>query len=167
MLYCFLYQITLKFMCQSHEMHLSNLSLLKFLDVSQNSFSFNLSSNWVPPFQLETLFASMCTLGPKFPTWLKHFPELSELEISNCSISDSFPEWFWGLTVNLEYLNVSHNKLYGPLPKSFLGLDFKYNNLWDFSFNENYNHIYNITSIISFQLRITALILSRVFIQHA
>ncbi|RHN50274.1 putative non-specific serine/threonine protein kinase [Medicago truncatula] len=120
-----------------NETHLSNLSELKYFDVTQNSLSFNLSSNWVPPFKLETLHASSCPLGPKFPTWLKHQRGLADLNISNCGISDSFPKWFWNLSSSLRYLNVSHNKLNGPLPKSLPSLNVNYDHfrVWDFSFN--------------------------------
>ncbi|KEH16826.1 LRR receptor-like kinase [Medicago truncatula] len=101
------------------ETHLSNLSKLTVLDVTQNSLLFNLSSNWIPHFRLDTLHASSCTLGPKFPGWLKHNGELRNLEISNIGILDSFPKWFWNLSSSLTYLNVSYNKLNGPLPMSF------------------------------------------------
>jgi len=46
----------------TNETHLSNLSLLISFDVSQTSLSFNLSSIWFPPFKLERLHASPCTL---------------------------------------------------------------------------------------------------------
>ncbi|RHN50290.1 putative non-specific serine/threonine protein kinase [Medicago truncatula] len=123
-----------------NETHLSNLSQLKIFDVNHNSLSFNLSSDWVPPFKLETLYASSCTLGPKFPTWLKHQGKLVNLEISNSGISDSFPKWFWNLSSSLQYLNVSHNKLHGHLPKYFPSLKvkdyfFSQKVVWDFSFN--------------------------------
>jgi len=123
-----------------HETHLSNLSQLKRLDMSQNSLSFNLSSDWVPPFKLETLHASSCTLGPQFPVWLKHQRELMDLDISNCGISDSFPKWFWKLSLSLQYLNVSHNLLKGMFPKSFTKTKVYYDydhewDVWDFSFN--------------------------------
>ncbi|XP_027340817.1 receptor-like protein EIX1, partial [Abrus precatorius] len=100
------------------EVHLSNLSRLQILNVAQNSLLFNLSSNWVPPFQLIGLHASSCILGPKFPTWLKHLRELEYLQMSNSSILDTFPKWFWDLSSQLSYLNVSHNKLSGALPKT-------------------------------------------------
>ncbi|XP_013442803.3 receptor-like protein EIX1 [Medicago truncatula] len=120
-----------------NETHLSNLSELKHFDVTQNSLSFNLSSNWVPPFKLEKLHASSCTLGPKFPLWLKHQRWLTDINISNCGISDSFPKWFWNLPSSLRYLDVSHNKLNGPLPKSLQSLNVNYEDIWvwDFSFN--------------------------------
>ncbi|XP_058768731.1 receptor-like protein EIX1 [Vicia villosa] len=121
-----------------NETHLSKLSQLNHLDLSQNSLSFNLSSDWVPPFKLGILIASSCLLGPKFPIWLQNQTELTNLDISNTGISDSFPKWFWNLSSNLEYLNVSDNKLIGPLPKSFPStiVDDYYNHrVWDLSFN--------------------------------
>jgi Leucine-rich repeat (LRR) protein len=121
-----------------NENHLSNFSKLRVLDVSQNSLSFNLSSEWVPPFKLELLFASSCPLGPKFPAWLKHQDKVKYLEISHSGISDSFPKWFWKQSSSLLYLNVSFNKLNGPLPKSFPSTE-KYDedsdHVWDFSYN--------------------------------
>ncbi|KAK2366068.1 receptor protein EIX2 [Trifolium repens] len=131
-----LFLSTNKFKGVINENHLSNFSKLRVLDVSQNSLSFNLSSEWVPPFQLDTLYASSCTLGPKFPAWLKHQRELMSLDFSNTGISDSFPKWFWNLSSSFQYLNVSHNKLEGPLPKSFPSMSVNDNNYaWDFSLN--------------------------------
>ncbi|KEH25161.1 putative polygalacturonase [Medicago truncatula] len=106
------------------ETHLSNLSHLRILDVAHNSLSFNLSLDSVPPFKLFALYASSCTLGPKFPVWLKHHGELRVLDISSSGISDSFPKWFWNLSSSLIYLNVSYNKLNGPLPKSIPNMKF-------------------------------------------
>ncbi|XP_057454262.1 receptor-like protein EIX2 [Lotus japonicus] len=109
------------------------------LDVSKNSLSFNLSSNWVPPFQLQTLYASSCILGPKFPTWIKHQRELMALDISNASISDSLPKWFWDQISSFYHLNVSHNKLSGTLPpKPRQRMKLEYYGMWDFSFNNLY-----------------------------
>ncbi|XP_019426724.1 PREDICTED: phytosulfokine receptor 2-like [Lupinus angustifolius] len=121
-----------------NESHFSNLSNLRYLYVDQNPLSFNLSSNWIPPFQLIDLSASSCNLGPNFPLWLKHQEKLELLEISNNDISDYFPEWFWNLTPGLAYLNVSHNKLSGALPKSIsiLSVEAGLSEVeWDFSFN--------------------------------
>ncbi|XP_019428774.1 PREDICTED: LRR receptor-like serine/threonine-protein kinase GSO2 isoform X2 [Lupinus angustifolius] len=119
-----------------NESHLSNLSNLAYLYVDRNPLSFNLSSNWIPPFQLIHLSASSCNLGPNFPLWLKHQRKLMLLQISNNGISDYFPEWFWELTPSLAYLNVSHNKLSGVLPKSILNMENGLSEVaWDFSFN--------------------------------
>ncbi|ESW23416.1 hypothetical protein PHAVU_004G044900 [Phaseolus vulgaris] len=117
------------------EEHLLKLSGLKIFDVSQNSLSFNLSSDWVPPFQLVALYASSCILGPQFPMWLKQQRKLQVLQISNTHIMDVFPEWFGDISSSLLYINVSHNKLSGVLPKSLSGIKTGIMCTWDFSFN--------------------------------
>ncbi|RDX74261.1 Receptor-like protein 12, partial [Mucuna pruriens] len=117
------------------EAHLFNLSRLETLYVNQNSLSFNLNPNQVPPFQLQHLFASSCILGPQFPTWLKYQRKLVALQISNTSIKGMFPKWLWGISSSLEYLNVSHNKLNGVLPKPLSSIKGTYFSTWDFSFN--------------------------------
>ncbi|KAK7364986.1 hypothetical protein VNO80_13736 [Phaseolus coccineus] len=117
------------------EEHLLKLSELKIFDVSQNSLSFNLNSDWVPPFQLVALYASSCILGPQFPMWLKQQRKLQVLQISNTHIMDLFPEWFGDISSSLLYVNVSHNKLSGVLPKSLSGIKTGIMSTWDFSFN--------------------------------
>ncbi|XP_027924111.1 receptor-like protein EIX2 [Vigna unguiculata] len=117
------------------EKHILNLSGLKIFDVSKNSLSFNLDSDWVPPFQLVALYASSCNLGPQFPMWLKQQRKLQVLQISNTYIMDSFPEWFGDISSSLLYINVSHNNLRGILPKSLSGIKTGLISTWDFSFN--------------------------------
>lgn len=117
------------------EAHLLNLSRLEALEVSRNSLHFNMHPNWVPPFQLQLLYASSCIMGPQFPTWLKYQRNLDVLDISNSSIIDSFPKWIWDISSSLKHLNVSHNKLGGVLPESLSGIKIKPTTTWDFSFN--------------------------------
>ncbi|XP_009607039.1 receptor-like protein EIX1 [Nicotiana tomentosiformis] len=98
------------------EVHFSNLSKMKILDLSSNSFTLNVNPNWIPPFQIRNLDMGSCHLGPSFPTWLKSQKELMFLDISNASISDSIPGWFWDISSNLSLLNCSFNQLNGNLP---------------------------------------------------
>ncbi|KAJ7949738.1 Leucine-rich repeat receptor protein kinase [Quillaja saponaria] len=49
------------------EARFSKLSKLKILDMSFTNMFFNVSSSWVPPFQLTHLFMDSCKMGPKFP----------------------------------------------------------------------------------------------------
>ncbi|TKY49865.1 Leucine-rich repeat receptor kinase protein THICK TASSEL DWARF1 [Spatholobus suberectus] len=90
------------------EYKLSNLYNLQTLDVSDNSLTFNLSFNWIPPFQLQYLKMSSCKLGTNFPQWLETQKNLSVLDMSNVGISEEIPGWFWNLT-RLQYLNLSNN----------------------------------------------------------
>ncbi|KAJ7012935.1 receptor-like protein EIX2 [Populus alba x Populus x berolinensis] len=98
------------------ELHFSRLHKLKFLHLSSNSFSFNVSSNWIPPFHLQNLDLGSCYLGPSFPDWLRTQKEVGFLDFSNASISDTIPNWFWEISSNLSLLNVSFNQLQGLLP---------------------------------------------------
>ncbi|XP_048330554.1 receptor-like protein EIX1 [Ziziphus jujuba] len=98
------------------ETHFLKHDMLMFLHLSSNSFTFNVSSNWAPPFQVWYLYMGSCNLGPSFPAWLKSQKELIDLDISNTSLSGSIPYWFWELSSTISTLNVSHNQLEGQLP---------------------------------------------------
>ncbi|KAL6311390.1 hypothetical protein AAG906_025812 [Vitis piasezkii] len=97
------------------EAHLFNLSQLLYLDLSSNSLTFNMSLEWVPPFQLLYLLLASCKLGPHFPCWLHTQNRLSELDISNSEISDVLPDWFWNVTSStIDTLSISNNRIKGP-----------------------------------------------------
>ena len=94
----------------------------------------NVSSSWIPPFQLLDLNMASCNLGPSFPTWLKFQNNLFDLDMSNASISGSIPNWFWNISSSQVNLNLLSNKLQGPpwLPKqlnmtSLIFIDFSSN----------------------------------------
>ncbi|RWR93263.1 receptor-like protein 12 isoform X4 [Cinnamomum micranthum f. kanehirae] len=46
------------------EAHFTNLTRLEVLDMSANSFVFNVSRHWIPPFQLKRIALRSCQLGP-------------------------------------------------------------------------------------------------------
>ncbi|KAI4334649.1 hypothetical protein L6164_013367 [Bauhinia variegata] len=50
------------------ESNFINLTNLKVLDMTSSTFLFNVSSDWIPPFQLTDLLLESCILGPEFPT---------------------------------------------------------------------------------------------------
>ncbi|KAF3435984.1 hypothetical protein FNV43_RR23076 [Rhamnella rubrinervis] len=93
-----------------------NLSKLDHIDLSFNSLTLKMSSNWVPPFQLSFLNLPCCTIGPRFPNWLQNQSNLNYLDISNSSIYGVIPDWFSNVTSKLLYLNLSFNHLDGILP---------------------------------------------------
>ncbi|KAF2293777.1 hypothetical protein GH714_004643 [Hevea brasiliensis] len=98
------------------EVHLQNFSSLRVLDLSGNQLILNMSSNWTPAFQLQTLGLNSCKLGPRFPQWLQNQTKIVNIDLSNSSISDTVPDWFWDLSPAMQILDLSFNRLGGELP---------------------------------------------------
>ncbi|XP_023749505.2 receptor-like protein EIX1 [Lactuca sativa] len=81
--------------------HLSNISYVKYLDLS-----------------------SCKLLGPRFPKWIHTFKNLYHLDLSNTGISDTIPLEFWDVwPYPLTYLNLSSNNISGKVPDLFLIFD--------------------------------------------
>ncbi|PIN21129.1 Leucine-rich repeat protein [Handroanthus impetiginosus] len=99
-----------------HEDQLLNLSDLRMLDLSSNNITFNMSSTWLPPFQLDVIHLQSCRLGPKFPRWLQTQKGFSSIDISSARILDAIPHWFWNLSFNAVHMNLSNNMLTGKIP---------------------------------------------------
>ncbi|KAM3743833.1 hypothetical protein ACB098_06G004900 [Castanea mollissima] len=98
------------------EVHFAKLMRLKKLFASHNRLTLKVSDNWTPPFQLNTLVLRSWNLGSKFPSWLYSQKQLLSLDISNTGIIDAVPPWFWNLSSQFDYLNISHNQIYGEFP---------------------------------------------------
>ncbi|XP_021726833.1 LRR receptor-like serine/threonine-protein kinase FLS2 [Chenopodium quinoa] len=100
--------------------HFANLSSLRNLYLSENPrLLVNISVDWLPPFQLDTIYLSSCKVGPHFPKWLQTQTQISWIDISIAEISDIVPASFWSsLSSKLEYLNMSHNNIHGILPNN-------------------------------------------------
>ncbi|KAJ9540411.1 hypothetical protein OSB04_026917 [Centaurea solstitialis] len=117
------------------DVHFLNLTHLTYLDMSFNSFAFELSSHGSIPSQLETIKLQSCKLGPSFPKWIRNQTVFKHLDISGAEISDGIPAWFWNLPVGLKFLDLSSNELKGMLPNmasnfdGYPGLDLSYNQL--------------------------------------
>ncbi|GAA0153947.1 transmembrane signal receptor [Lithospermum erythrorhizon] len=99
------------------ELHFAQLAMLSELYMSSNSLVFNVSSQWVPPFQLQTIRLDSCVLGPDFPLWLRTQTKVEDLGISNASISDILPDWFEQIYSHVHFLDLSRNRISGKLPK--------------------------------------------------
>ncbi|KAK6144710.1 hypothetical protein DH2020_021530 [Rehmannia glutinosa] len=100
------------------ELHFSKMSKLTEMSLSLNNLLvFNVSSDWIPPFQLKTIKLSSCTLGPLFPSWLKTQENVVELRISRAGISDRLPDWFEKVYSRVHYLDMSKNNISGQLPQ--------------------------------------------------
>ncbi|KAJ0586886.1 putative non-specific serine/threonine protein kinase [Helianthus annuus] len=118
------------------EAHFIKLVSLKYLKGSANKLILRLQvANWIPPFQLGTLFLRNWVLGPQFPLWLQSQKDLEKLDISNTCISSPMPESFLRSFSRLRYLNMSNNHIQGPLtfsgiPATLEFIDISSNGFW-------------------------------------
>ena len=99
-----------------NEWHLTNLSKLEELDLTDNSLSLKFGTTWVPPFQLYNLGLASCKLGPSFPSWLQNQSHLVFPDISDAGIDDFVPDWFWNKLQSISLMNMSYNSLKGTIP---------------------------------------------------
>ncbi|KAM0069134.1 putative leucine-rich repeat-containing, plant-type, leucine-rich repeat domain superfamily [Helianthus debilis subsp. tardiflorus] len=98
------------------DVHFSKLIGLKNLYGNGNNLTLRPHhANWVPSFQLESLYISSWDLGPQFPLWLLTQRDLSFLDMRNTKISSTMPESFWRSFPNLQYLDMSQNQIQGRL----------------------------------------------------
>ncbi|KAM3317346.1 hypothetical protein ACQJBY_035155 [Aegilops geniculata] len=116
-----------------HEGHLSRLAMLEELTLSDNSIAITVSPTWVPPFSLKLIQLRSCQLGPKFPMWLRWQKHAVSLDISNTSINDMVPGWFWIAASSVEYLNIRDNQITGVLPST---MEYMRAEVMDFSSNQ-------------------------------
>ncbi|CAN6710449.1 unnamed protein product [Malus baccata var. baccata] len=103
------------------EAFFSNLTKLKHFIANGNSFTLKTSRDWLPPFQLESLQLDSCLLGLEWPMWLQTQTQLTDLSLSGTGISSTIPTWFWNLSSHLNYLNLSHNQLFGEIQNIVAG----------------------------------------------
>ncbi|XP_044985021.1 receptor-like protein EIX2 [Hordeum vulgare subsp. vulgare] len=103
--------------------HFSKLTELQELHLSGNSFTMELNSDWIPPRRLLTLGLRSCYLGPRFPQWLKSQKKISSLYMSNASIADTMPDWFWTAFRKADVLDLSNNNISGTLPATLGQMD--------------------------------------------
>ncbi|KAB2601753.1 LRR receptor-like serine/threonine-protein kinase [Pyrus ussuriensis x Pyrus communis] len=101
------------------ETHLINLTRLRSIYLSTERavpLIFNMTYEWIPPFQLHTIYIVNCGVGPAFPVWLQSQTELLDVVLRSTRISDSIPEeWFFNLSSKLEILDLSHNQIRAKL----------------------------------------------------
>ncbi|KAM0005351.1 putative non-specific serine/threonine protein kinase [Helianthus debilis subsp. tardiflorus] len=123
------------------ESHFANLSMLKELNTAYNNkLTFNVSREFLPPFQLETVDLSSCKIENGFPQWLRNQRKVLELRLANATISGPLPTWFRKIPI-IPIMSLCHNNLSGPLTnlpsgdnhidKSIIGNLFLQNNLFN------------------------------------
>ncbi|KDP35943.1 hypothetical protein JCGZ_09915 [Jatropha curcas] len=113
------------------EVHFSTPTKLDSLDLSENSFIFNVSSDWIPPFQLIYLYLGSCHLGsiPSNISKIMYF-----FSLSNNQMTVEIPNSI-GKLKSVRVIDLSRNHFIGSIPSSignFSGLsalDLQNNNL--------------------------------------
>ncbi|KAJ0520005.1 putative leucine-rich repeat domain superfamily [Helianthus annuus] len=104
-----------------YEAHFSNLSMLKHLNAASNTkLTFNVSLEWLPPFQLISVDLTSCKITNGFPQWLRNQIKLISLVLSNATISGPLPTWLRKMPI-IPFINLSHNSLSGPLTNLPIG----------------------------------------------
>ncbi|GJY76399.1 leucine-rich repeat protein [Tanacetum coccineum] len=97
------------------EAQFANLSALKYLNIAYNNhLTFNVSRDWIPPFQLNIVSLESCNISDEFPQWFQTQQNLKELVLSNTSISGPLPTWLRQMPI-IRVLDLSYNKLTGTL----------------------------------------------------
>ncbi|WVZ15183.1 hypothetical protein V8G54_012749, partial [Vigna mungo] len=98
--------------------HFANMFELEHLYLSENSLGLAFPQNWVPPFQLLSIYLRSCQLGPTFPMWLQTQNKFLHIDISNATKSNIIPEWFWAKLVlqKVMTVDISSNNLQGTIP---------------------------------------------------
>ncbi|KAJ0546906.1 putative non-specific serine/threonine protein kinase [Helianthus annuus] len=97
------------------EAHFATLSMLKRLDITSNhKLIFNISQEWIPPFQLRSFQLGSCKIANGFPQWLQTQRKLEKLTMSNASLQGRLPTWLRKMPF-IYYLDLSYNKLSGTL----------------------------------------------------
>ncbi|KAI3760195.1 hypothetical protein L1987_50586 [Smallanthus sonchifolius] len=89
--------------------------MLKELNAAFNSkLIFNVSREWLPPFQLIRIDLSSCKIENGFPQWLRNQRKLHRLKLSNTTISGPLPTWLQTMPI-IPFIDLSHNNLSGSL----------------------------------------------------
>ncbi|KAF2320788.1 hypothetical protein GH714_030787 [Hevea brasiliensis] len=119
------------------EAHFRRLGKLEKIDLSENSFILNVSSNWVPPFQVIFLQMGSCHLGP---------PSLLGLDLKN-SLEGHIPNPF--NVTSYANVDLSSNQFKGPIPLPNVFLLDLSNNQFSGSIPENIGQVMSMLSFLS------------------
>ncbi|WCJ39072.1 hypothetical protein M5689_020093 [Euphorbia peplus] len=100
------------------DLHFENLTKLTHFGAfgMGKNIALRVSSDWIPPLQLQTLQLGSWKIGSRFPKWLHLLKHLTDLDLSNSGISAAVPVWFWDSFRNYKYLNFSQNRIPGSVP---------------------------------------------------
>ena len=101
-----------------HFQNIMNLALFSLSCAKNTSNFLNVAYDWTPPFDLGHVEIRDCQIGPTFPSWLQTQKEVVETFLTNIGISKAILDWFWNLFPQVYFIDLSHNKISGYLPKT-------------------------------------------------
>ena len=104
------------------ETHFANLRRLKELSTTPTRLTLKVSVNWIPPFPVVILGLGSWILRPNFPLWICSQKQVWSLDISNTNVTDAISPLFWNMSSQFNYLNLSHNHIYGEIPNILVTL---------------------------------------------
>ncbi|XP_024184602.1 receptor-like protein EIX1 isoform X2 [Rosa chinensis] len=117
------------------EVHFTHLTSLKSFRAHGNSLTLKTSRDWLPPFQLQSLYLDSWHLGLELPSWLRTQTQLLELSLSGTGISGTIPNWCWNFSSALVFLDLSNNQLHGEIQYINVGAPFSIIDLSSNQFN--------------------------------
>ncbi|XP_057836388.2 receptor-like protein 7 [Cryptomeria japonica] len=102
----------------NHEITISegffhNLANLR--NFSLSNCTLNISTSWIPNFQLYQLELVSCLMDSQIPQWISTQFSLQSLTLANNGLAGEIPSWLWAIAASLSELNISRNHLHGPL----------------------------------------------------
>jgi len=99
------------------EEHFAGLHNLRTIDLSYNQLEIAVGPEWLPPFiRLQEAYLASCHMGPQFPSWMQHLPDIDKIDILSTGIADQLPYWFSTAFSKVTYLDISNNSISGGLP---------------------------------------------------
>ncbi|XP_057838905.2 receptor-like protein 12 [Cryptomeria japonica] len=110
----------------------------------------NISTTWIPPFDLSDLLLVSCMIDGEFPPWISTQISLERLVITNASLVGVIPSWLWETSPQLNYLDLSGNKLSGCIPSmwpSYMSILLLNDNLFSGNIHPNLGKLSNLNML--------------------
>ncbi|XP_037492464.1 receptor-like protein EIX1 [Jatropha curcas] len=97
------------------EIHFENFAKLSGFYASGNKIRLRVSPNWKPPPHLREMDLGCWSIG-QFLHWVQSLKDFWYLNLSHSGIGSPIPIWFWDLSSNIYYINISRNQISGVIP---------------------------------------------------
>ncbi|XP_059076589.1 DNA damage-repair/toleration protein DRT100-like [Cryptomeria japonica] len=113
----------------NHELTISEIffrNLTNLWRLSLSNSTLNISTSWIPNFQLSELELVSCQMDGQIPPWISTQFSLYSLKLADNGLVGEIPSWLWAMAASFDELNISQNHLHGSLfpngPNSGIGI---------------------------------------------